>query len=240
MEQGFLLLLAAMCAAMLSVALWRRSHQRAATARELTREQLARLRDQQQIRKSMEELLLQLDEVSRRINTQIEEKMARLETLLHEADQRLAQLHAGDAPPRPVAATSARARVSGMPRPQVAATATGPHAPAPAVSAPPVLPSGLLPGKSVPASGSPASPTAPPAASRLAELTPLLSNDGVAPPPVRVQRRRRVYELADTGATPMAIANQLRMPLGEVELHLNLRNFVRPAQPAARGTTRST
>ncbi len=48
----------------------------------------------------------------------------------------------------------------------------------------------------------------------------------VAPAPERrPQRFARVYELADSGTAPLAIADTLQVPVGEVELILNLRKF---------------
>ena len=92
MDNGFFYLLAVLCLVMLSVSMLRRSHQRRATSRDLTREQRARLRDQSQIRQSMEELLLQLEEVSRRINAQVDTKFVKLETVIKDADARIAHL----------------------------------------------------------------------------------------------------------------------------------------------------
>ena len=42
-------------------------------------------------------------------------------------------------------------------------------------------------------------------------------------------RRRQVYELSDSGTGPIAIAERLRIPLGDVELLLNVRRFERSA-----------
>lgn len=149
------LLLGLLCLVMLSVAWWRRSRERRVTAREVTREQVARLRDQDEIRQSMEVLLSQLEEVSRRVSAQVDTELAKLTALIGQADERIAQLQG---------------------RPDMRAVTSSP---------PPVRNS----------------------------------------PPARTERCARIYELADVGTPPLTIADTLQLPLGEVELVLNLRKF---------------
>jgi hypothetical protein len=55
-----------------------------------------------------------------------------------------------------------------------------------------------------------------------------------APGASRSERFRRIYELADSGSTPIAIADALSLPLGEVELILTLRKYRAAAAHAAR------
>jgi len=70
-----------------------RRHQfRSSSARDLTREQFARLRDQRGVQASMDQLLLQLEELSRRINAQADTKFLKLETVIRHADDRIARL----------------------------------------------------------------------------------------------------------------------------------------------------
>ncbi|MCK4343473.1 MAG: hypothetical protein KAY37_17300 [Phycisphaerae bacterium] len=115
MDNGFLYLLAVLCLVMLSVSMPRRSQQRRATTRDLTREQLARLRDQRGVQHSMEEVLLQLEDVSRRINAQVDTEFMKLETVIRDADDRIARLEqlTGVTPrengPRTVPQTNAQA-----------------------------------------------------------------------------------------------------------------------------------
>jgi hypothetical protein len=82
------LLLGALCLAILFVGLLRRWQQRTATGRDLTRAQLARLREQREVQQSMEELLGQLEEASDRINAQLDARFAKLEELIAAADER--------------------------------------------------------------------------------------------------------------------------------------------------------
>jgi hypothetical protein len=80
------LLLGALCLVILFVSLLRRWQQRSATGRELTRAQLARLRELREVQQSMDELLGQLEEVSERINAQLDTRFAKLEALIAATD----------------------------------------------------------------------------------------------------------------------------------------------------------
>jgi septal ring factor EnvC (AmiA/AmiB activator) len=152
------LLLGILGLVLVGVALLRRAQLRGVTLREATRAQRTMQRGQHDVTKSLAELLTQLEEVSRRIDAQVETQLTKLQAALDAADQRVAQLTAkpGAAPPTPD-----------------------------------------------PADTDPAT------------------------------RRRRVYELADSGTVPISIAETLRLPLGDVELLLNLRRFERAAQRPA-------
>jgi len=77
---------------MLMLATHRRSRDSGPSPREYAREQIARLRDQQQIRDDMQELLVQLQELSRQINAQADTKFAKLEAAIADADRRIARL----------------------------------------------------------------------------------------------------------------------------------------------------
>jgi TolA-binding protein len=189
MDNGLFLLLVVLCLVILSVSMLRRSRQRSATGRELSREQLARLRDQRDVRASMDELLIQLEDVSRRINAQVDTRFLKLETVIREADQRIARLEqlTGSKSRRPADSTPARNLSSPL------TTPTGTEKPQPE------SPDAVLRSDS--------------------------ANQSPAPAESREQRRQHVYDLADTGTTPITIADMLRMPLGEVELILSLRKF---------------
>jgi hypothetical protein len=92
MDSGMFTALAAVCLVVFSISMLRRSNQRVATSRQLTREQLARLRDQKEIRQSMDELLIQLEETARRVNAQVDTRFAKLEAVIRDADERIAKL----------------------------------------------------------------------------------------------------------------------------------------------------
>ncbi len=92
LDSGLITLLAVLCLVVISVSMLRRAQQRPARSRELTREQLARLRDQREVKDSMDELLVQLEDFSRRINAQVDTRFAKLEALIRDADDRIAKL----------------------------------------------------------------------------------------------------------------------------------------------------
>jgi hypothetical protein len=179
-DSGLLGGLGVICLVILTITLWRRSQQRRATARDLTREQRARLRDQEQLRQAMEELLAQLEETATRVDTQIAARTTKLEELLRQADERVLGTTAGG---------------TAVPAGGTAVLAGGTAV--------------LAGGTAVPAGG-----TAVPAG-------------GTAVPAVKPHgdQRQRVCELADQGKTPIAIAEALHMPIGEVELILNVRHL---------------
>lgn len=186
LDSGMYLLLAVLCLVMLSVSLWRRTRDRQTTARDVTRDQLARLRDQRELKVSMDELLVQLEEVSRRINAQVDTRFMKLESVVRDADERIARLEA----------------LTQAPDPNSPETSQKPR------NHEPTTPS-------LPQNGTSTTPTT------SAESQ---SED----PPARQsfrERRQRICEMSDAGAAPMTIADALRIPLGEVELVLSMRDF---------------
>ena len=235
MDSGFVYLLAVLCLVMLSVSVLRRSHQRRATSRDLTREQLARLRDQTHIRQSMEELLLQLEDVSRRINAQVDTRFMKLETVIRDADARIARLEQLTNAPRseghfPTTRTTAPSPGAQSPAPQPPPTRAAAPTPAAKADAPPWLnptPAAtdeFQPG--LPLGAPPADANTSPDGRTAASVPARPSESETDRQADRTQERRtRIYELADGGAAPMTIADTLQIPLGEVELILNLRRF---------------
>ena len=149
-----------------------RRHQfRRVTGRDVAREQLARLRDQKEVRNSMDELLLQLEQLQRNVNAQLDTKFARLEQVIADADDRirtLQQLQGGQ--PVPVQPSAAEAYAEDLQRP-LAREGSGPS------------------------------------------QEPL------------TEEHRRVYAMHDAGSTPLEVAEALGLPLGEVEVILQLRRF---------------
>jgi len=196
-DNGLALLVIMLCLVMLSVAMLRRSQQRQATARQVAREQVARLRDQRELHQSMDDLLVQLEEVSRRVSAQVDTRFAKLEAVIREADERIARLEQlfADSAPRKAA----------------------PHRPT-ALQADATPRDGVASADSTPQESGTQEVTMP----RGAQSTASSSCVG---PGTYQQRRQRVYEMADAGASAIVIADALQMPLGEVELLLNLRNF---------------
>lgn len=191
---GMTTLLLVLCATVIMVVLLRRHQFRSTTRREMSRDHVARIRDQHKLRNSMDELLVELEEVSRRVGAQVDTKFAKLETVIRDADERIARLE----------------RVLG--RPAGSAESPGP----------------------VPSRNEPSRP--PPTGEQRAPAEPAARASGPSPERERTgsvtaadepvdPRFRHVYELVDAGATPIKAAEQLGLPLGEVELILNLRKF---------------
>jgi hypothetical protein len=192
---GMTTLLLVLCATVIMVVLLRRHQFRSTTRREMSRDQVARIRDQHKLRHSMDELLVELEEVSRRVGAQVDTKFAKLETVIRDADERIARLER----------VLGRQGGSGKPPGRTASR----DEPLQSVT---------------PAAGQPAS-TEP--AARANSHSPRHQRAGSPTTPNQPSdpRFRRVYELIDAGATPIKAAEELGLPLGEVELILNLREF---------------
>jgi hypothetical protein len=178
---GMTMLLLVLCATVVMVLLLRRHQFRRTTGRDVVREQIARLRDQHRLHQSMDELLVQLEEASRRIGAQIDTKFAKLEAVIRDADDRIARLE----------------RASGL----------------------------LKDRRSTPIEATEAVAGAAEDREDLAVQTPSPAMERPGSPDRIDPRLQRVYELVDEGATPIKAAEALGMPLGEVELILNLRKY---------------
>lgn len=184
-NNGMMMLLLVLCATVIMIVLLRRHQFRGATQRDLGREQLARVRDQRNLHRSMDELLLQLEDLSRRVGAQVDTKFTKLETVIRDADDRLARLEHvlgklkhGSRPP------CAAADLKRKPPMTVTVAKPPPSA------------------KALPADTEERPPAKP------------------ADP-----RSQRVYELVDAGASPLEAAEEVELPLGEVELILSLRKL---------------
>lgn len=193
-----------------------RRHQfRTTSARDVTRDQSARLRDQRGVQQAMDQLLLQLEELSRRINAQVDTKFLKLETVIRDADDRIVKLEGLLGKSKQPGTRTAGAVKASEPTPVSEPPGeTRPTTPPPRASAP-------LPGGSTP----PPEPSTPPAVTSTSSARVGDASEPakpVAPPDPRVGR---VHELADAGQQPIKIAEELDMPLGEVEFILNLRDF---------------
>ena len=74
------------------IATRRRLRDRQPSLKDYGRQQKARLRDQQNIKHDMEELAVQLQQVARQVNSQIDTRFAKLESCIADADQRIERL----------------------------------------------------------------------------------------------------------------------------------------------------
>lgn len=195
-DKGMLSLLMMLSAIAIMLMLMRRQQFRSATRRDVSREQLARLRDQRNLQQSMDELLIQIEEVSRRVSAQVDTKFAKLEQVICDADERIARLE----------------NLLGR---------RGDEAP----SAAPAKPKFRLEQIS-----DKSNPSLPPmtdmASSGEADAGSKIVAEEVIVPPLNPDPRfKQIYELVDSGHTPIQAAEALAMPLGEVELILNLRKY---------------
>jgi len=206
LDSTLLILVGVICLALIAIAFFRRAAWRSATARDLTREQRARLREQREVCRTMDELLVQLEEASRRISAQADTQFERLRAAIRDADERINRLsHAG-----PVRQSTAPPPAQPPPRPLEEFKPGLPTAP----TAPPAAPAAApAPPPVTRAVVSAVVPAAPPAAVS-------------SPPPTPAdERRQRICELADAGTSLVTIADVLQIPVGEVELILSLRSF---------------
>lgn len=238
MDGGYTYLLVVLCLVILSVSMLRRSQNRSASVREAAREQYARLRDQSRMRETMEELLLQLEEVSRRVNAQVDTRFSKLEHTIRDADERIAKLEklrsevgagvsaapgtgrdqkpqvppARHPAPRAVPGRDTKARDADQPSQPTAQPPDGGRSSAEEFEL-------GIPGVTAP-TGTPGQATSG------ADASPSKGGGAEAPSSGRASaRRQRIYEMADAGTAAITIADTLSIPLGEVELILNLRKY---------------
>ena len=193
-----------------------RRHQfRTTSARDVTRDQSARLRDQRGVQQAMDQLLLQLEELSRRINAQVDTKFLKLETVIRDADDRIARLEGLLGKSKQPGTRTAGAVKASEPTP----VSEPPGEPRP--TTPPPRASAPLPGGSTP----PPEPFTPPTATSTSSARAGEALEPAKPVTAADPRIGRVHALADAGQQPIKIAEELDMPLGEVEFILNLRDF---------------
>lgn len=168
---GLWMVLLVLCLVTLSLMLVRiRRGRRPVGPNPSIRRELNAMRGRSELHRSADELLIQLEEMARRINAQVDTKFAKLDRVVMDADERLARLEA---------ALSRADRLAAV---------------------------GSTSGQSE------------------------SSDAGAQAAPARAEhptdtRHAGVYDLADAGKSPVEIAERLGMPLGEVEVILNLRNF---------------
>lgn len=200
LENGMIFVVGALALTFLSLGWARRAQRRMASSTERNREDLRLMREQATLPSTMSELMVQLEDFSRRINAQLDTKFARLETVVRDADDRIARLEAllkqtGQTKPQPT------------PKAQPAATTP--------------------PREARPTNADRDERRKEPAAVDAAK-TDVPSPGSVAVNPNLLPRHetaQRVYALADGGASAIQIAEQTELPLGEVELLLNLRQM---------------
>jgi len=141
-------------------------------------------------------LLADLEETSRRVAAQIDNRKMALEQLIAEADEKIMRLEALTRQPMPAVQKPA---------------STSPSSFAPGLS-----------GMQKPTAVAPAKTTS--AAQDAAQTLTRLRQERGAPTPTDDPAYRPIYQLADLGKTPREIAQELNRQPGEVELILALRS----------------
>lgn len=187
---------------LMSVLMGIRKRRRRQANQVTAREQLERGRDQRAVRGDLESLMVELEQMSRRLASQLDAKSIQLERLIAQADERIEAMKRADQ----------HQNASPTPDPGEKADASGREGPD-------HEPQRLIK----------ATPTAP-TASTLEEVSAALSHaveatshsDGGSEPPD--DAARAVYELADAGHSPTQIAQQLDDDVGKIELILALRD----------------
>ncbi len=94
MENWAIVLFFVVVATFMMLIMIRRARRPAVTGREKARQQMSRLRDEAEIRDSMDKLLIRLEEYSREVNGQLDTKFVRLEQVIQDADDRISRLGA--------------------------------------------------------------------------------------------------------------------------------------------------
>lgn len=187
MTSTILLTVAVLGLILLAVGVLRQHQFRRFTGRQVTREQIARLRDQKRVTETMNALLTELDQFAQRVAERMEAHLARLHEAAAAADERAARLERLLARPDSQAPTEPPSRFAPQPE-----------------------------------AGPPLRRAAPAARTRTAATPPGAGPNSRA---VADAARRRIYDLADQGATASSIAATVGAPLGEVELLLGLREL---------------
>ncbi len=185
----------------------RRNYRPTGTVREVARDNMTRLKEQREVRDTMDTLLIELEEVSRQVAAQIETRFAKLEVAIRDADARVAELRAL------AEAEGARDDLRPLEAPQLPSTGDDrPQQPGNALD--------LLVGddEHEPSASDPG-PAEEPAEPLMVDNKRL---------EMAAALKRRVYELQDAGRRPLEIAESMGVTLGEVELLLQLRGFRRP------------
>lgn len=160
-------------------------------------ERLEKLRQEQGVRRDLDSLMVEIEEMAKRLSHQLDAKAVRLEQLIEDADHRLTRLrHVAERLENasPDASRSAAANTS-------QADAASPSADSKGTTSEADEPGDLLSASS-------------PAASRASETPSPEASDPLT---------RSVYALADEGYDAQAIASRLQEHAGKIELILALR-----------------
>lgn len=241
-------ILFALC--LMTLGLQRRKAARRSATRDYTGEAATHIRQQQGVREDMESLMLQLSELARQLNGQMDTRYAKLEQTIAEADRRIATLEAllrklnggqtldviVDDKPTPAEAAKPSQATAAAPSGKSAnksrkaskqnKKAEEQHRPPAKPSSPttPIASASPAPAAAPMPTAAPAPTSVPtPAIPATAADAPTAQTAPARPAESADARYGRIYALADQGHSPVEIARQTGHTTGEIELILNLR-----------------
>lgn len=230
LNSGMLLAAGALVLVTYSLILVRRAQARRQNRESTPREVFDRYREEREIRASLDELMIQLEELSRRITAQVDTRFAKLEAVIRDADDRTAHLQTLlDRTGTRHAPHAAGSHAPPSPDPHDRTGAPGATfetrdaAEGPERGGSPAAPRRATAGPHTRKRPDDTSPAPDPQAPADADGQP--SSGHAAPPREPPPLHARVYALADAGTRPIDIAERLGIVLGEVELILNLRRL---------------
>lgn len=208
---GIVMLMVAIVLGMITMQ--RRRSTRTPDLSSYVREQASRVRQQEGVREDMERIFVQISELSRELNAQMDTRFAKLEQAIGQADERIATLE------------SLLRRAAGVQSVDVIVDdrpAGPPCAQAPAQAAKAQTAKKGEPRRTSKTAAGPDKPEARQDATAAAN-EPAFALQQPTPPDPGELRYSRIYQLADQGLPIVEIARQVGQTTGEVELILNLR-----------------
>jgi len=207
---------------LLSINARRRRREMGPSPRDYVREHVARLRDQQAVKNDIETLMLQLEELARELNAQIDTRFAKLETAIRHADERIATLERLLRTPigQPSVDVAVGDEQAAEPAEVCPTEPTPPTAPEPSAEAVQSAPS---PSRNEDETLRPLTKGGKPTHSGASQTTPPSPQRTRAAAGIPDPDRDAIYAMADAGKQPVEIAQALGRPTGEIELVLALR-----------------
>ncbi len=225
---GLLLVMVAVVLGMIMMG--RRRRTREPDIRDYAREQAAKVRQGQGVRDDLEQIFVQISDLARQLNAQMDTRFAKLEQAMADADRKIATLEGllrraagvkgidvtiGDEPAEEPAAGTPDPQSAKAPQPQPARLPESPSANGG---------KGRKQGKKPARTDKAGNPDAPASkANEPAPAKPATGAKGQASADGGDVRYTRVYQLADQGLPLVEIARQTGQTTGEIELILNLR-----------------
>jgi hypothetical protein len=214
-QSGFLAALLVFAAVSISLLLVRRKYARTTSNRETGRDAVERIKDTQRIRDVADDLLVRLEQVAREVNAELDTKFTRLECVVRDADDRIARLQHLLAQVSAETSQGPELKTQDSARSESAIT-TPPPVKAASVSKRSTVDQSRQHRRAVNSTEN---------SGQSDERAPAGSEASGARQRPTDPHRQRVYDMFDAGRPLIQIAEALDLPLGEVELILNLREM---------------